>query len=110
MDAAAKEEEEEENGDVEEGSTVDPKRHSTVIRLDNVSLRGVKPAVTFDQLEAEWASDLAFKDFRVRLQNWITTNAVWDPEGTRGQRFRFDPTDKVKSIEISVPHFANEAI
>lgn len=69
---------------------------STILSLGNITLRGVRPAIAFQQLEDDRApSDLAFKDFRLRLQRWITTNVVWDPEGRHGNEFRFHPTDKV---------------
>lgn len=81
----------------EEEAAGGKKRPSTVLRLGNITLRGVRPATTFQTLEEKHSlTDIAFKEFRVRLQRWVTRNVVWDRGGTQGQEFRFHPTDKVR--------------
>lgn len=80
----------------EEEATGEEKRSSTVLRLQNITLRGVRPAITFQQLEDKRApADAAYDGFRLKLQRWVTRNVVWDQDGTQGQQFRFHPTDKV---------------
>lgn len=77
------------------------KWESTVLQVDNITLGAVRPQITFQAIEeAKSASDLAFRNFRLNVQRWVTRNVPWDQSGTQGQEFRLHPSDTVSELYI----------
>lgn len=73
-----------------------PKKTSSVITLGNITLGAVQLPRPVDDIEQERVtSDIAFTDFRLRLQRWISTNIQWNSDNSQGAVYRLLPTEQV---------------